>query len=129
MRNRTMALISDATLIIEASEKSGTKHQGWEALQLGRELYINEDLINNNISWAKEMLKYGAQIINIENANSLLQALPIWQQKNIMSFNYLTILVYNAWGQSIEAQKNREFIVEHARMVLLILAVDLLLQY
>ena len=29
IRNRTMALISDATIIIEASEKSGTKHQGW----------------------------------------------------------------------------------------------------
>ncbi len=32
MRNRTMALISDATLIIDAGEKSGTEHQAWEAL-------------------------------------------------------------------------------------------------
>ncbi|MFP3594734.1 DNA-processing protein DprA, partial [Chryseobacterium sp. SIMBA_038] len=30
IRNRTMALISDATIIIEANEKSGTRHQGWE---------------------------------------------------------------------------------------------------
>ena len=81
MRNRTMALISDATLIIEASEKSGTKHQGWEALRLGRELFINEDLITNNISWAKEMLKYGAQTINIDNANALLQDTPFLTTK------------------------------------------------
>ena len=27
-RNRTMALISDATVIVEAGEKSGTRHQG-----------------------------------------------------------------------------------------------------
>jgi DNA processing protein len=29
MRNRTMALISDATVIVEAGEKSGSLHQGW----------------------------------------------------------------------------------------------------
>lgn len=34
-RNRTMALICDATIVIEASEKSGTRHQGWEAIRLG----------------------------------------------------------------------------------------------
>ncbi|UII21581.1 DNA-processing protein DprA [Fulvivirga ligni] len=40
LRNRTMALISDATIIIEASEQSGTRHQGWEALRLGRKLFL-----------------------------------------------------------------------------------------
>ena len=39
-RNRTMALISDATVIVEAGEKSGTRSQGWEALRLGRLLFI-----------------------------------------------------------------------------------------
>lgn len=73
MRNRTMALISDATIIIEASEKSGTKHQGWEALRLGRELFINEDVINSNVSWAKEMLKYGACVINAKNCDFLFE--------------------------------------------------------
>lgn len=73
MRNRMMALISDATIIIEASEKSGTKHQGWEALRLGRELFINEEVINSNVSWAKEMLKYGASVINAENCEYLFE--------------------------------------------------------
>ena len=31
-RNRTMALISDATIIVEAQDTSGSRHQGWEAL-------------------------------------------------------------------------------------------------
>ena len=33
LRNRTMALVSDATVIVEAGEKSGTIHQGWEAIR------------------------------------------------------------------------------------------------
>jgi DNA processing protein len=39
IRNRTMALISHATIIVEAQEKSGSLHQGWEALRLGRPLF------------------------------------------------------------------------------------------
>ena len=38
VRNRTMALLSPATVIVEAGEGSGTQHQGWEALRLGRPL-------------------------------------------------------------------------------------------
>jgi len=34
IRNRTMALISDASIIIEAGNSSGSLHQGWEALRL-----------------------------------------------------------------------------------------------
>lgn len=40
VRNRTMALISDATIIVEAQDTSGSLHQGWEALRLGRSLYL-----------------------------------------------------------------------------------------
>lgn len=76
MRNRTMALISDATIIIEASEESGTKHQGWEALRLGRQVFILENVIENNISWANEMIQYGAQVLNKENIDILLEQVP-----------------------------------------------------
>ena len=48
LRNRTMALLSDATIIVEASEKSGTRHQGWEALRLGRDVFILENVKNNS---------------------------------------------------------------------------------
>ncbi|HEY6359354.1 MAG TPA: DNA-processing protein DprA, partial [Vicinamibacterales bacterium] len=32
IRNRTMALLSHATIIVEAADDSGALHQGWEAL-------------------------------------------------------------------------------------------------
>jgi DNA processing protein len=37
-----MALLTDATVIVEAGEKSGTLHQGWEALRLGRLLFLKK---------------------------------------------------------------------------------------
>ena len=87
IRNRTMALISDATIIIEASEKSGTKHQGWEALRLGRELFIMENVIKeNNISWAKEMLNYGAQVLTQENYKHLIEDVPYLTSKEEYAF-------------------------------------------
>lgn len=67
-RNKTMALISDATIIIEASENSGTRHQGWEALKVGRTVLILENILKGgNVKWAHEMLDYGAQMITREN--------------------------------------------------------------
>jgi DNA processing protein len=42
IRNRTMALISDISVIVEAGDSSGSLHQGWEALRLGHPLFIWE---------------------------------------------------------------------------------------
>jgi len=82
IRNRTMALISDATIIIEAGEKSGTRHQGWEALRLGREVYILENVANDpNITWAKEMMDYGAQSLSRENIDLILEDIPYLTSK------------------------------------------------
>ena len=77
MRNRTMALISDATVIVEAGEKSGTLHQGWEALRLGRPLFLMESLVNNQaLKWPEEMLGYGAEPLSRENLELLFEMLP-----------------------------------------------------
>ena len=77
IRNRTMALISHATIVIEASEKSGTVHQGWEALRLGRPLYLLENLIKeSNLSWPEEMMKYGAQLLSQDNFDDLFYTIP-----------------------------------------------------
>lgn len=73
MRNRTMALIAHATVIIEASEKSGTKHQGWEALRLHRMLYLPRKLVDSGYSWPQEMIQYGAEVYeNLEHLQELL---------------------------------------------------------
>jgi DNA processing protein len=82
MRNRTMALISDATIIVEATEKSGTKHQGWEALRLGRSLFILENIFNDKtIKWPKEMVEYGAQVLTRDNMRELLDSVPYLTNK------------------------------------------------
>lgn len=77
IRNRTMALISDATIIVEASEKSGTKHQGWEALRLGRLVLIMNNVASNpNLTWPKKMIEYGAQVLTRENMGEILDNIP-----------------------------------------------------
>lgn len=77
IRNRTMALLSDATVIVEAGEKSGTIHQGWEAIRLGRPLFIMESLANSrNLSWPKELMSYGAEILTRDLLPEFLDLLP-----------------------------------------------------
>ena len=77
MRNRTMALLSDATVIVEAGEKSGSLHQGWEALRLGRPLFLFESLLRDaSLSWPAEMERYGAQAYVTGGLDSLFEFLP-----------------------------------------------------
>ena len=74
-RNRTMALISDATIIVEAGDKSGSLHQGWEAIRLGRSLYIWKSILKNTaLMWPKQMIEYGA--IPLSDPSDLFESLP-----------------------------------------------------
>jgi DNA processing protein len=74
LRNRTMALISDATIIVEAGEKSGSLHQGWEALRLGRSLFLWGTVMDVGLSWPEKMLEYGAMILS--DPKDVIEALP-----------------------------------------------------
>lgn len=77
IRNRTMALVSHATVIIEAGESSGTLHQGWEALRLGRPLFLLESLVKRpELKWPREMIGYGAEVLTRGNIDVLIEALP-----------------------------------------------------
>ncbi len=76
-RNRTMALISDATVIIEAGESSGSLQQGWEALRLGRPLFIARCAVDRvGLAWPAAMLGHGASILSDETLDDLLDSLP-----------------------------------------------------
>nr|MDG6935156.1 DNA-processing protein DprA [Nitrososphaerota archaeon] len=75
LRNRTMALVSDASIIVEAGESSGALSQGWETLRLGRPLFISKEIFAKSLSWPKEMIKYGAR--KLESVDELLEALPL----------------------------------------------------
>jgi DNA processing protein len=77
IRNATMALIVNASVIVEAGETSGALSQGWETLRLGRMLFIMESVVNNrSLKWPNEMLGYGAQILANDNLNAFFDALP-----------------------------------------------------
>jgi DNA processing protein len=77
MRNRTMALLSDATIIVEAGEKSGSLHQGWEALRLGRPLFVMQSQLDDTgLQWPRELARYGAQTLEMTDLDTLADALP-----------------------------------------------------
>jgi DNA processing protein len=75
IRNRLMALISDASIIVEAGNTSGSLHQGWEALRLGHPLFIWHSILDNTeLIWPKKMLQYGA--IPLSDPQEVMESLP-----------------------------------------------------
>ncbi len=75
IRDRTMALISDATIIIESGDGGGSLHQGWEALRLGRPLFIHESVFRRSgISWPDKMTQYGA--VRFDRPRDILDFVP-----------------------------------------------------
>ena len=75
LRNRTMALVSNASIIVEAGERSGSLHQGWEALRLGRPLFIWKPAVNDpSLSWPKRMVRYGA--MELTDPKKIVDVLP-----------------------------------------------------
>jgi len=74
-RNRTMALISNVTIIVEAKDDSGSLHQGWEALRLGRQLFIWKSVLDDeSLLMPKKMLEYGA--MRLSEPDEVLEFLP-----------------------------------------------------
>jgi len=60
-RNRTMALIADASVIVESGEGGGSLNQGWETLRLGRPLFIHtKEFERKGLDWPAKMARYGA---------------------------------------------------------------------
>lgn len=83
-RNRTMALIADASVIIEAGDGSGTLSQGWEALRLGRPLFLLQSLVASGLAWTSDMLNHGARVLS--GTDDLLQVLPTDDIRDAVSF-------------------------------------------
>ncbi|MDR3385493.1 MAG: DNA-processing protein DprA [Rudaea sp.] len=87
IRNRTMALITHATVIVEAAEKSGTMHQAWEALRLGRPLFLLDSVANDHsLTWPSEVRKYGAQILAESNFEAMVDHLPAGELEEAVAF-------------------------------------------
>jgi DNA processing protein len=57
-RNRLMAALSDATVIIEASDTSGTLHQAAECMRLDRWLFISKTVVGDlTLKWPDSFLR------------------------------------------------------------------------
>ena len=75
IRNRTMALIADASIIVESGDTGGSLSQGWETLRLGRPLFIHErEFAKPSLSWPQKMARYGA--IRFREPSDILDFLP-----------------------------------------------------
>lgn len=71
-RNVTMAAISSATVMVEASDKSGSLIQAGACIEQGRSLFIMRSCLDNpDIAWPKRFLKAGARVL--DDPNDLLQ--------------------------------------------------------
>lgn len=74
-RNRTMALVSQATVIVDAQERSGTVSQAWEAIRLGRPLFLMRSLVEKpGLEWPKLVMQYGADVL--DSTDQLVSLLP-----------------------------------------------------
>ncbi len=73
-RNKTMAALSEATIIVEAGNTSGTLTQAKAALKQGRKVFIlNNNFENPHLTWPHKLQKAGA--IRVHEVNDLLQEL------------------------------------------------------
>lgn len=71
-RNKTMASISKATVIVEAGDTSGSLSQGRECLKQGKKLFILDSCFNNpKIKWPAKYEKRGA--IRIKETSDILK--------------------------------------------------------
>lgn len=63
VRNHTMALMSDAAVIVEAGDHSGTMHHARETLRLGRPLFVGKTSAAANPEWLDGVLGSGAALL------------------------------------------------------------------
>jgi DNA processing protein len=73
-RNVTMSALTEATVIVEASDTSGTLTQARAALQQGRKLFILDSCFaRNDISWPTNYESKGA--IRVKEPSDIWKAL------------------------------------------------------
>jgi DNA processing protein len=74
-RNRLMAAVSDATVVIEASDTSGTLHQSAECVSLGRWLFIAKSVVEDpTLTWPAKFLGYKNCVV-LERVEDVLERL------------------------------------------------------
>lgn len=75
-RNRVMAAVSDATVIIEASNTSGSLHQAAECTRLGRPLFIAKSVVDDpSLTWPARFRRSSTTFV-LERTDDILRVLP-----------------------------------------------------
>jgi len=69
-RNAVMAAVSDATIIIEASETSGTLTQARACMEMGRKLFILNSCFESGLKWPHSYEERGA--IRVKDTDDIL---------------------------------------------------------
>src|SRR6478609_2494367 len=76
VRDRLLAQLCGAVVIIEAGDGSGTLHAGRECLRLGRPLWILRNQADRrDVVWPVEFVRGGARILDRENLGELLDSI------------------------------------------------------
>lgn len=64
-RNRVMALVSHASVIVEAGDTSGSLSQAAETQRLGRPLFIMKNVLeDSSLKWPASFLSHGAVVLD-----------------------------------------------------------------
>ncbi|MEZ0209147.1 MAG: DNA-processing protein DprA [Candidatus Paceibacterota bacterium] len=88
-RNRVMAALADAVLVIEATEKSGTLITARQALELGRDIgAIPGDIFSDSSQGTNMLIKEGAYMIR--NADDLFDLLHLQKKSHVEVTHDLT---------------------------------------
>lgn len=75
-RNKTMAALTEATIIVEAGNTSGTLVQAKAALKQGRKVFILENNFENlQLTWPSQLMQKGA--VRAKSIDDILQGLSI----------------------------------------------------
>ena len=75
LRNRVMTALSDAMVIVEASDSSGTLHQARECLRLGRWLFVLRPVAEDHtLTWPARFVGHG-RVAVAEGVGEMLAAL------------------------------------------------------
>lgn len=64
-RNKVMARIAHASVIVEAGDKSGSISHGRDAMKMGRPLFIMRNMTaNSSVNWPRKYINSGAHILD-----------------------------------------------------------------
>jgi len=64
-RNRLMALLSHASVVVEAGDSSGTLSQAAETMRLGRPLFIMRNVVERrDLKWPAKFIAAGAHVLD-----------------------------------------------------------------